>query len=584
MNDPKIAEQIWIACKRDKLFWLNTFCWIEEPRERGHSTKVIPFLTWPVQDWVVESWDPFLGKKDLLSVKPRAFGMTWLFLAFGVLHPWLFSDDRLHIGLASRDDDAVDNRDDPDSLLPKLDLLLEYMPPFLYDPSRAKRVTGKLINYETGSTIIGYAATGDLGRGGRKWLWFKDEFGAFAGNAWNALASTQFTTDCRAIVSTIPEDPTAAFNEIALDPKRPMIRLQPNWYDVPPYRKGLYRSRDGVTELIDLTYQHEEGYKFINDGLLRSTWYDDQEARSGGSRQVMAREVDCSFIDGASRAFPDALIRKLHDKSDVPTARGRIGFDPEDFSATWYAEGNGPLWLWCDLIDGKPSTKDAYAIGVDISAGAGASNSVISVFSRSTGKQVAEYVSAYDDPSRWAAIAVAMGRWFCGDEPEAYLTFEANGPVGTIFRDAIKRIGYVNLHRRTIVDEKVERRTKKLGYHTPPAGPGAVLSALLTACERGKATVLSTQCVTDFGEYVWVKGRLSHGSSAGNDNESEGKDTHGDRAVAAALAWIGCQARPRKTIEEQVKAEGPAWHSVEWWELEFARRGTEVGDDVFNFS
>jgi len=593
MEDPKIAEEIWIACKRDKLFWINTFCWIEEPRERGHATKVIPFLTWPVQDWVVSEWDPLLGKSDMLSVKPRAFGMTWLFSAFAIIHPFLFSDERLHIGIASRDEQAVDNRDDPDSLLPKLDLLLKYQPPFLHNPENVKRVTGKLINNETGSTIIGYSATGNLGRGGRKWLWFMDEFAAFHGSDFRALSSTQFTTDCRAIVSTIGDDPGCAFNVIAQDAKRPMSRLKPMWTDVPPYSAGRYRSRAGQLELVDLNHSHAPGYKFILDSRDRSPWYDHEEARSG-SRSVMAREVDCDFNDGSGRAFSEDDLNKLADKTEPCRERGAIGFDPETFAAKFHSDDGGPLSLWCELPGMQPSLNDAYSLGVDISAGTGASNSVISVFSRTLRKQIAEYVTAYDDPAKLARIAAALGRWFHGDEDEAFLVFEANGPVGGTFRETIKQIGYTNLYKRQVVDEKVDRRSKKLGYYTPADGPGSLLASFLSECNLGKAHVSSPACITEFKQYIWSDGKVIHEGIAGNDSESEGKNTHGDRAVAAALGWLGCRASPRFVSQEQADAE-LVEGSDEWLaacermaddavEKEFSIEDeAEKGDAVFNF-
>lgn len=577
--DRRIAEEIWIACKRDVLFFINVFCCIEEPRERGHASKVIPFITWPVQDWFVSTVEPYLGRKDLLTVKPRAFGATWLFLCFAVLHPWLFGDDRIHIGIASRDEQAVDNRDDPDSLFPKLDLLLEHLPTFLYDPNDAKRVTGKLVNFQTGSTIIGYSATGDLGRGGRKDRWLMDEFAAFAGNANRALNSTQFTTDCRMILSTIGEEPSCTFNVIAQDAAKPFVRVMPRWFDVPPYRAGLYQSTGGKLEVFDASYKFADDYPFVLDGKKRSPWYDYEESRSG-SVAAMAREVDCSFIDGAVRAFPEARLAKIKETATEPTAVGMFEFD-EEHDGQFYPGKSGPLSLWCKLIDGKPSTEEAYSLGVDISAGSGASNSVVYVTSRTSGKQVAEYVTAYDDPTKLASIATAIGRWFCGDEREAYLVFEANGFAGATFRDAIKKIGYRNLHRRGTDDEIREKRGKKLGFFTPGEGPGVVLSAYLKACADGLCENRSEKTADDFSEYVYAKGKIVHSGSASSDDETEGSATHGDRAVAAALSWHGCVARPRKAVEKTQAPPVPKVNSKEWnnyylsdawWEREDARR------------
>ena len=48
-EDPAFADELWMACKRDLLFFVNAFLYIKEPR--GKQTRVMPWITWPCQDF-----------------------------------------------------------------------------------------------------------------------------------------------------------------------------------------------------------------------------------------------------------------------------------------------------------------------------------------------------------------------------------------------------------------------------------------------------------------------------------------------------------------------------------------------------
>ena len=62
------------------LFWLNTFCWIYEPREdrqRKHDSKIphLPFITYDFQDdYVREVYNAINTGVDMLTEKSRDMG------------------------------------------------------------------------------------------------------------------------------------------------------------------------------------------------------------------------------------------------------------------------------------------------------------------------------------------------------------------------------------------------------------------------------------------------------------------------------------------------------------------------------
>ena len=47
LEDPAAREELWIACSRDLLFYVNVFGWTYDPRK---SNGVLPFITYPFQD------------------------------------------------------------------------------------------------------------------------------------------------------------------------------------------------------------------------------------------------------------------------------------------------------------------------------------------------------------------------------------------------------------------------------------------------------------------------------------------------------------------------------------------------------
>jgi hypothetical protein len=79
------AHELWMMCARDPLFFLNTFAYLLETREkqdwntddRYGSSKVIPFITRGYQDDVIMKSLQHLGRKDIVIPKSRETGISW---------------------------------------------------------------------------------------------------------------------------------------------------------------------------------------------------------------------------------------------------------------------------------------------------------------------------------------------------------------------------------------------------------------------------------------------------------------------------------------------------------------------------
>jgi len=102
-------------------------------------------------------------------------GATWICCAFSV---WLYLfHPGSAVGWGSRKEQLVDKLGDPDSIFEKNRILLQYTP-FWFLPrgfNDQKHMSYmKIINPETRSSVTGEAGD-NIGRGGRKLIYFKDE-------------------------------------------------------------------------------------------------------------------------------------------------------------------------------------------------------------------------------------------------------------------------------------------------------------------------------------------------------------------------------------------------------------------------
>jgi hypothetical protein len=608
-RNPRFAAQIRYACKHDILFFVNFALWLKEPRniegddDAEEVHRVIPWLTWPVQDWWFHEAEQSFGKENVLSPKCRAAGASWMVLAL-FLHRWLFFHN-IDLGLASKNEEKVDSPDDPSSLFPKLDFLLKLLPDFLKPKNGFRRGPKRLINDDTRSTIIGYPSTGSLNRGGRNTAFFQDEPSDYPpGLDQSALESIRFVTRSQFIVGTLGSG-QAAFNRIAFDEKWPGKRLPLPWTACPTMAAGMYTTDEhGRLKIIDETYpwaRDENGnvlYDFILNpkkvNVPRSPYFD--EASGGLSDAAIARELTCDPEASNQSRFDREMLRSLKAKhAQAWKRRGTLEFNNEDYEPTWVDDPNGNWFLWCELDENnKPPRDDAYTGGIDISMGTGASNSVATFGSRTTGKQVAVYVSAFDDVKRFAHICIAAAKFFRGEEQAAYLVPEANGGgTGYVFIEEFIRCGYGwALHRRTVDDEVGKKRSEKLGWFNPPnGGPDAVLTELIRALSTSKkpkdeevydCVICDADVYDELCQYIWKNNKCYHPGELNDDDESVGRNTHGDRAVSAALMWYGCRQRPRRV--ELVLESAPPPYSLAWFRQQNAavraRGGTRYPDEA----
>lgn len=159
--------------------FIEHWCMTYDPRNAMEGAGLparLPFILFPRQKEFVEFIIGCLTDKEAgLVEKCRDMGATWLCCCISVWL-WLFWPGAA-IGWGSRKADLVDKTGDPDSIFQKIRIIIANLPeeflPVGFRPDDHATYM-KVVNPETDATITGEAGD-NIGRGGRKLIYFKDE-------------------------------------------------------------------------------------------------------------------------------------------------------------------------------------------------------------------------------------------------------------------------------------------------------------------------------------------------------------------------------------------------------------------------
>lgn len=152
--------------------WMDTY----DPR-RTDGPKWVPFVFFNRQALYLQFLEEC--KRDQASglvEKCRDAGVTWLSVGY-TAHQWLFENDNA-IGWGSRKQMLVDRAGDIDSIFEKIRKTLDRLPA-IWKPKDYELKQENIVNRDNGSSITGESGD-DIGRGGRKGLYFKDESAHYA--------------------------------------------------------------------------------------------------------------------------------------------------------------------------------------------------------------------------------------------------------------------------------------------------------------------------------------------------------------------------------------------------------------------
>ena len=553
------AQELWTICARDLLFYLNVFGFLLEPRDKEQweqsrpfgTAREIPFITREEQNAAFLELQQNLGNRDVLILKSRAMGATWMVL-YLFDWAWRFHPEN-HFGIVSKDEDSVDSADNPDSLMAKLDFIDEHLPMFLQPRGDSgigrRRSTSRhtLVNLENRSTITGYSCTGDMARGGRKRAFFMDEAHAWPpGDDEAAMASTQHVCPSRIMCSTPnPQRGQAGmFYDVVMKEDANIARITLAWHQNKEKSAGLYRTDGNDLKILDPTYPFPPDYKFIYDGKLRSPYYDYECARAGSTDQKIAAELDMDFGGATRRFFKTEVIKKGFNHCADPHYRCLLVRQSDSWIPKLKTSEHGDIDIWVPpdvnlwVDDQKvlhiPRAR-MFAMGIDISQGLGgtySSYSAIVILDRTTGRQVAEFRHNKMYPVELAEYANILGvAW-----NYALLCAEVTG-IGEQFQSKIIQLGYQNLWYRPRDSESVSQATSiKPNYRNTDKGK-TILGEMQRAMQSDKITIYSRRVIQECERYFEdEKGDLKH-PLVGKGRPDSPEKSHGDSAIACAVAW-----------------------------------------------
>jgi len=607
------AREIWMLCSRDPLFFINTFAWLLETREKQEwnlnnrygTSKVLPFITREYQDMLILKCVKTLGRQDIVVPKSRETGISWIICTLAAWD-WIFHEET-HIGFVSKDLLSANNPSDPDALFSKFEFILKRLPFWILSPSDYERNITKntFKNLKNAASITAYPANGDLARGGRKSWMLMDEFHFFdQGVDYSAMDSTVHVTPCRVFVSTANRDRgmAGAFYDVMTDDSRNGIRVVVDWKDDEDKRRGLYHGEliqgsDTYRLIIDdmdfwinhsnfdgKTYRHPtkpgENYPFIVDERARSLYYDHVWMRPGSTPQSISAELDRNFGGATAQIFNPTLLAATIELAKVATARGDIvrhPNKPEEWQFEKLSVG-GLTYLWCKLDDlGRPPQSE-YSIGADVAAGTGgewSSYSALEVIDKKTGEQVFEWRSNRLDPIQFAELAVWVCKWFYN----AYLVPEVNGPLGQLFiNKAVKDLKYGNVYHETKQKVAYHQTTERIGYLNSDRGI-SLLKNMESAVRRKRVFLNSLVALKECGRYFLKNGKLVHSAAEVTEDGAGMGLAHGDAAIALGCAVLGVDNAPIKR-EVEVKSEAP-YQSFLWRRQQFEQTQKKTGQKSY---
>jgi hypothetical protein len=157
--------------------FIEDWCVTYDPRNaKADLPTILPFVLFERQRELVAFLVACLDDQESgLIEKSRDMGATWVCCCFSV---WLWIFYRgASVGWGSRKEQLVDKIGDPDSIFEKMRMVIDNLPRFFWPRGfqfQRHAAYMKIINPENGATITGEAGD-NIGRGGRKLIYFKDE-------------------------------------------------------------------------------------------------------------------------------------------------------------------------------------------------------------------------------------------------------------------------------------------------------------------------------------------------------------------------------------------------------------------------
>jgi hypothetical protein len=523
----------------DICLWLRMTGWTYAPKEVDpKSGREVPsqkpnrpFVLWPCQERAVkEITDAVDGGRDVVVRKSRDMGASWL-LAAVASWGWLFKGWQAL--LVSRVEDGVDRPGDPDSLMWKVDFLLQGQPPWLL-PGPADELLRRgsdtrqhmmLRNPLSGATIAGQASTAHVGRGGRRTLILFDEF-ASMGEAEAAWRSAADASACRIAVSTPLGSGTQYSTLVRMARTQGDPRLVELLYTDHPLKGANPETRVDVDGRVTGTAGSE---------YVWTPWLGEQMKRR--DTVDMAQNVFATEVGSGSNFFTPGVVTAHMNEYAVggekcELLRGRFVADPH---GRWRVFRHGDV-------------EREYVMFADPSYGTGSANAAVCVMDADTREVVAEFADPNAPPHDLAQEMVEVAMTVYRGRRLPLIGWEVNGPGAAMHHD-FQRIGYSSVYRQRMVGTTTERLTVRIGWNSSRRAKRTLLGNLSRAISQGNIRIPSEETLREMLDYVILEDGSIEAASV-RDLSSGARESHGDRVIACAGALMLCEEGVSAEVRE----------------------------------
>lgn len=571
-TDPVMRNAVRAYCARDFIFWVDVFVLQHNPKKVGH--EVGPFILWPWQEKAFEeTLDAILNQKDMLWEKSRDMGATWLALLIAI---WLcmFHPNKRVI-MVSHSEEAVTKAGDEGTLFAKIQFILDNMPLWLQGATPPKKWK-KGYRFDGRSTISALASTERSGVGDRCTFVLLDEFSKQR-DAYKIWGQTR-DTGPRLAIGTHYET-SGKYYDLAMQDqsaavKHPIRKIVMHWSQHPDKSKGLYRYNEatGKIEIIDTVNPPAPDYDYEMTSLpngkfpgLRSPWYDAEcEERANPRDVAMHLDID---PQGASNQFfqPGKIRHHIATFATPPIWVGDVEVDDKGNITEWKRNPEGRLKLWVnlDILDKPP--KSIHTCAADVSSGTGASNSALSMMDAIRGEKVLEYLNPHIKVHKFAALSVAVCRWFADqDGSGAKLVWERHGPGIAYGLDVTQELGYRNIYLHTSELQLSRTVSQNPGWVKTVDSERTLLEEYAKALGDFSYVNRSEIALRECLNFVYaVGGGVKHSGSDSKDDLSGARENHGDIVIADALSYKLGKSYRVDTLTEKAPTT-PAYGSYAW--------------------
>jgi len=585
LTDKRFRDALHEACMTDVLFFCAFALWVIEPRSK-HKQK--PMIPWSHQEPVILAMDEAISEAmetehpvSLTLKKSRAQGGTYCYLA--VTMQRALKESGFTIGLVTRNEKLVDSSVNDSAVMFKVAWMLDRLPVWMLPEGYSRSMTDHVIRLPNEAGWSGYAATGDVARGGRTSIFCFDEPGSEEFVAENKdykiLSSVSHVSNCVFLVSTFGID-SGVFYEAATDPDNPRV-YNLSWKDNPDHSKSIYKVVKGVAIALRQEEQgavneyiatHQRELKTIErrghkiEGHIQSPWYNAHRLLPGSTPRFIARELDEDCKGAVGKVFnPDLLDRMKREHCKRPIWVGNPVFDSETCKLTGLIpRDDGMLKLWFRPgIDDSPPL-GPFTAGCDIASGgvgAYSSNSVLTAMDDRTGEQVLEYTIKGLEPRPFARRVVGLCMWL----RNALLGWEDSGVSGGFAKEIMEVIYYGNVFYRNVTQLGSQKKSRKPGWPCRDADKADMFEMMALAMEQGKFVPRSEEMIVEAGEYEWDGSSIVHAPSK---NKGATEKNHADRAISAAGCWLvyNTDNADTKIDTDEETGQTPEYGSFLWRE------------------